>query len=328
MFIDDQAGVISPQAKAAIEGSSAHFDVKVFVGATDSRGALDARLGQMVNSANTLAIGVDPVHHYTFTHFGVGTGIPRDQFQAVAKAGNGEFHAGRWGEGIQSIIASATAVRREAREAAPSTVVVQTRETVDHGVPAWPFVLGGLSLALAGVLLARHLRRRQRAMESTLDDFRDEAAQLRSRNIEEQAWHDKMAPKAEALPSVGRCAPQDRPSGVRVIPSPLPGPMPVFVAPAPAYNQGFQPAPVVVSQSSNDGLLTGVLLGEALADRRPSYVPPPDPPRYRAPDPEPSYSSSSSSWDSGGGSFDSGSSGGGFDSGGGGFDGGSGGGDF
>jgi len=291
MFIDDQAGVVN-----GVSDTSTVFDVKVVVAATDSRAALDAKVASMVNSANTLAIGVDPVHHYTFTHFGVGAGVPRDQYQEIARAGNGEFKQGHWGAGINAIIANATAARHEARSTNTTIVVPTQVTTVEHPIPVLPFVIGGAVLLLGFFLLWRWNKRRSAEVAKTLNDFQSEAQQMRSRNIEEQGWHDKFGEKVRRSKAARPAAPSQQPQ-------------------------------VIVTGSNNDGMLTGLIIGESLASRR-------DPPaRDYAPAPashsesawQGSSGSSSSSWDSGSSSSDSGSGGGDF---GGGFDGGGGGGDF
>jgi uncharacterized membrane protein YgcG len=342
MFIDDPSGALSPQAKAQIQNATSAFDVKIVISATDTRATLDAKVSEMVNSANTLAIGVDPVHHFTFTHFGVGTGIPRERYQDVARSGNGEFKQGHWGEGINAIVASAAASRQAS--AATTTIVMPTQQmTVEHPFPVMPMVGAAIALALGFFLLWRWSRRKTAEVAATLDDFRGEAAQMRSRNIEEQGWHDKMKQNqtaATTTPDLRNSAtPSAAPSlasaprGYASIP---PAAAPVHVH-RPRYHSPVVAAPpapsVYIQQSGGNDLLTGVLIGEAL--NRPverervierHYTPPPARHDTPAPSHSSSSDSSSSSWgDSIGSLFDSGSSGGDF---GGGFDGGGGGGDF
>ncbi len=299
MFIDDPTGALSASAAANIQAAQqdAVFDVKVTISTTDTRGALDAKVSGMVTSANTLAIGVDPIHHFTFTHFGIGTGIPRDRYQDVARAGNGEFKQGHWEAGINAIVANATAARHVSN--ATTTIVVPTQQTtVEHPFPVLPLVGAGLALTLGFFLLWRWNRRKTAEVTATLGDFRDEANQLRSRNIEEQAWHDKMKQKRAGAGAAGPTRTAIRRSRR-----------------ARAANPGA--TPVIVQGNIGNDLLTGMLIGEAIS--RPSPAPSYSPPSHSSS----SSDSSSSSWSSS--DYSGGSGGGDF---GGGFDGGGSGGSF
>ncbi len=324
MFIDDSTGTLTSTDRTNIENAApARMDVKIVIASTGSRAELDASVGRLVNSGNTLAIGVDPVHHYTFTHFGSMLGIPSSNFPAIARAGNVEFKAGHWGDGLRAIVTSAASVQEQApaftRSQAP-VIIQQPSTVIEHPVSAAPFVIGGIVIAavLCGIII--WLRRRERAAEQERQAFREETERLQARNLEEQTWHDRMAKNQASSPVAPTTQPV--PETIRqMIDRPVPA---SIIRERPVYQS---PVPVVIPQSSSgNDLLTGLLVGQAMAERRePVYV---DPPRHysrsRTPTPVPSSSSSSwdsgsssSSWDSGssGGSFDSGSSGGGFDSG-------------
>jgi uncharacterized membrane protein YgcG len=155
-------------------------------------------------------------------------------------------------------------------------------------------------------------------------------------NVEAKTWEDKFREKASANPFPIPADPIPTPAKPRVDPPRASAPRPAST-PAPSFQRRVihpSPAPVPVHihhhhRDSGGDLLTGVVIGEAIARRDP---PAPAPSRSSWRDDTPARSSSSSSsWgsDSSSSSFDSGSSGGSFDSGGGGgFDGGSSGGDF
>lgn len=307
MFVDDQTGTLSQGDIARLQAIASPLDVKVRLAATETRGELDVDVGQMVTSANTLAIGVDPVHRYTFTHFGTGTGISRGDFQAIARAGNGEFHQGHWAEGINAIVASASAA--SSREAAATGVVVQPTTVVEHEAPVWPFILGGGLFVLMFAVFVHWFRRRASKLDAAVDGLNQEANEHRARNVEEQAWHDEFAAK-HAPAKLSR--PPSR--GVRSVPS------------SPAYAPAAQAVPSIVNNqpgNSND-LLTGVLIGESMARAEPAPVIVETP---RSIDSGYSSGSDSSSFSTPS-SFDSGGFSGGFGGGGGGFDGGGGGGSF
>lgn len=346
-FVDDSTQTLGTDAIGRINSANSSLDLKVVVASTGNRAELDQMVGRLVNSANTVAIGVDPIHRYTFTHFGTGTGISSADYQTIARAGNGEFKAGHWEQGIEAIIASANAA--SVRTAARSSVIVQQPVTVvEHPVSAWPFVAGGVGFCLAAVLLVRWLKRRQADQALVLDGFREEAAQMRARNVEEQGWHDKFkaqeklnrkpvtpppakAPRHVPAPPIGK-------SQARRLNAQPPSTTVTFEEQDRiAYErtlsryrqQNPAPAPEVHHHYDNSAsnLALGYMIGNATAPRVETIVEV-RPERHRADTPAPS-SSSSSDWGSSSSSSDSGSGGGGFDSGGGGgFDGGSGGGDF
>ena len=329
MFIEDPSGILSASDYASIKTVSSPLDVKVIVTSADSKPGLDMHVHDLVTSANTLAIGVDPIHHYTFTHFGTGTGIQRGDYQGVARAGNGEFHAGNWAAGIRAIVNAANAASSEGEHG--TVLVTEPTTVVEHPAASWPYLVGFGVLAAICLVAWRWMRRKSIAIEKAAQEARDEAQEMRSRNIEEQGWHDKMAAKmpatspvdAPVLASAPPSAAPRQPSRLRSTPRSAP---PRYI-PAPTYAPAA--IPLIVNQGSNDGLLAGVLLGEAMS--RPAVVEREvvhESPRYER-DTGSDAGSSSSSFDSGS-SFDGGSGGGGFDSGGGGggFDGGGGGGGF
>lgn len=324
MFVDDPSNILSASDYASVNGVSSPLDVKVLVTSADSKPGLDMHVHDLVTSANTLAIGIDSVHRYTFTHFGTGTGISRGDYQGVARAGNGEFHAGNWAAGIRAIVNAANAASSEGQH---GTVVVQEPTTVVEHPAAWPYLLGFGAMAVICLIAWRWMRRKSVAIEQAAQEARDETQEMRTRNIEEQGWHDKMAAKISAAPALASVPPV---AGPRQAASrstrPMPSPAPPRHRPAPSYAPAA--VPIIVNQGTNDGLLAGLFIGESMG--RPSVVEREvihESPRYER-DTGSDGGSSSSSFDSGS-SSDSGSGGGGFDSGGGdGFDGGGGGGDF
>jgi uncharacterized membrane protein YgcG len=306
------------------------FTLNVIVGEYPTRANLDNAVHECITSPTMVCIGVDPAHRYTFTHFGAGTGVPASSFQAVAAAGNPLFRSGDWAGGVTAIAQSAAGSRVSTQ--APG-VVLHTTETVTRTEPmgaGWWGLIGILAIcAVFGGVVAWLSRRNVKKIDNDMQRFREETDALQSRNIEEQGWHDKMAakmgPKKEAyIPRLTHNDPAPRAARAKMI----------------ARNQaasGTRPPTthvhVSAPASSGNDLLTGVLIGEALAPHN-TYV---EPRREREPEPAPFHSSSdgdsgagssyspSPSYDSGS-SYDGGSSGGDF--GGGGSDSGGGGGDF
>lgn len=355
--IIDEAGTLTPAARADLAATPSQFRVRALFVSAPTREALDARVSAAVTSPSTLAIGVDPGHHWTFTHFGVDTGVRSGDYQMVARAGLADFKAGDWAGGAKAIASRAQAVAQQRSSGTP-VIVQQPTTVVDHGVSPWPFVIGFGALTLLGYVLYRALRAKGDRIAEAAEDMKREAAEMASKNIEadvtakfdaslakhkskasakfdasmakRKASAEKSAlPRsttdeyiertAHARPRGGLAAPAQRPLNVTNV----------------TYGTAYAPAPVIVRDSSSD-MLTGMMIGDAMS--RPAGIerevvversyhsspaPEPAPSSYDSGSSGSSWSdssSSSSSYDSGGSSGDFG--------GGGGFDGGGGGGDF
>lgn len=198
MEIQDLTGSLSASDVSALQGVSTPLDVRILFTSSDSKPGLDMHVHDMVTSANTLAIGVDPVHHYAYTHFGTGTGIRHADYLAIARAGNAEFHAGNWGAGVRAVVTAADAASSQMQR---SEVVIQQPTTVvEHSTSPWPFVVGFGLLAVAVLLVWRWMRRRSRDIENAAQEARDEAQEMRARNIEERGWNDKFRQKVGTGP--------------------------------------------------------------------------------------------------------------------------------
>jgi len=298
-----------------------------------SRAAFEHQVAGFVTpGSRLLSIGVDPLHHYTFVHSSGSLGVPSGP--QVAQAGNAFFKAGNLVDGIDAIAAKANDLRVDPRlmTAAPQpgrdVRVIQSQTGVpivihEHHTAAgvWWALGGVLALSVAVVAWAVWRARRRERLAAEAQEARDlEAAELRSRNIEEAGWHDEMAAKRRSS-----LAPEASPASSRLpvgrisyeTSRYLPSAPPVVVQPS-------QP-PVIVNQQG--GGLSGIdlLLGYELG--RDSNRPAPIVEREvvverdtsssstweSTPDPTPD-TSSSSSWDgssdsSSSSSFDSGSSG-------------------
>jgi hypothetical protein len=230
------------QARAA----AYRFDVKLLIdGEATSKMALESTVASMVNGPHTLVIGIAPTHHFTFVKASVDLGLPTGP--AVAAAGNQFFRAGDLVNGIDAIAAKAQSLRTASAVIQSQTgvpIVVQ-QHTTSAGV--W-WLLGGLALltvAVAAWIMWRN-KRRDEEMAAARVALDLEAAELRSRNLEEREWYDRMAARV-----------QDAPSAV----IPLPSAPRVSYAPTLARSVQpvvvSQPTPVVVQNQSNglDNLL-------------------------------------------------------------------------
>lgn len=312
--IKDAMGVIPTSQADAVraDGPRWPFDLRVMTGDYPSGRALDSAVHSCVDRPNVVCVGIDPVHHSTYVHFGTGTGVRPSDFEAIAASGNSLFKAGDWQGGIEAIADRAVQSRQQAGSVHPSP---------PPGMDAGWWIFGTLVaiVALVGIWIAWRSRKRQEElaarMNSDMDDFREEASEYRSRNLEERDWHDKMGATMRRRPAV----------------------------PVPASAPTAQSTVVVNQQSSGNDLLLGYELGR-MTSPAPVIKEREVVREVVREDPSTSWSTSdsggsssdwsssnsssgssydsggsSSSWDSGSSSsFDSGGGGGGFDGGGGG----------
>lgn len=361
LVIRDTAALLSHGDIQTLQGKAATlpFDVHLLIEKAGSRAALEDHAHAWVDGPKVVVLGLDPAGHHVVARFGNGTGVKTGDFDTVALAGNTHFRAGEWVQGIETIWTRA----RASAEAKAAITTQAAPVVVQEGLSTGSWVGIGLLVSLflgVAVWVWRKRKDDQERFERMAREMEDEAAELRAENIRNMTRPAPPAPRpALSSPTPGPLNlsnnnpdPAYAPRSSYSPPAPAPA---RYAAPAPA------PAPVIINNptpvvaSSNNDLLTGVLIGESLSRPRevhhyhepapaPVYTPPPAP-RY-SPPPAPSsydsggssssysgssssYGSSSSSYDSGGSSssyssssssFDSGSSGGGFDSGGGGGD--------
>lgn len=319
--INDPLETLSPEQRATLEAKSAAypFDIHVMV-ATNlaSKPLFESQVAGMVTGPKTLAIGIDPAHHFTFVRGSADLGLPNGP--EVASAGNAYFKRGDLVTGIDSIAARSNDLRISARlvTSQTGTPIVVHNHTTSAGV--W-WMLGGLAavvIAVTAYVIVRNRRRENRARELELE-LENERLELQTRNVEEQSWHDRMKDKADNGYDV-RAAKRI----ASVPPSRAP-----YIAPGASYtpypSAPPAPAPIIVNnQPNNSGLdmLIGYELGRSESPRvvEREVVVERDSGGSRWD--SPSESSSSSSWDSSsdsssssdyGGGSDSGSSGGGGD---------------
>lgn len=328
--VEDLTGVLSHSDAASIQALPSHLNFRILVTSATSKGDLDAAVGRSVNSSDTVAIGLDPGHHWVYTHFGVGTGIAVADRVPIERAGSPDFRAGHYADGIKAIMSSASAASSRVEHG--SVVIKQETAIVDHGVPIWPFLVGFGALTVVIILVWRAVRRRQNDVIEAAEDVRDEARKAWKRGEEEQGWHDRFAagagkgagvsPLRQSGPSVTPLEIPPGPASVPVIHIHQSAPIPVapMMMPQPYYGGG-----------GNNDFLTGMLVAEALeqprVEREVVREVVREEPRYesRREDSSPALDTSSSSYDSGSSSCDSGGGGGDFGGGGGGSDGGGGG---
>jgi hypothetical protein len=314
LVVHDSTGTLTSSDESALKSDASDwpFDVNLLLEAVSSKSMLENDAHAAVTRPNVVAIALDPVHHKIVTRFGASTGVKVVDFDTITSAGNAHFHSGEWRQGIEAV-----ALRAKASAQTSAGVVVSSTPVIveQHQGLAWSTWL--IIALLVGALVSVVVWVWRKARYG-LQEIREEAAEMRSHNIKEQSWED----------SVQRTSVRQR------MPSP-------FVAAAPrgyAVSTSAAPTTVVVNNDHGSGdLATGIILGEALADRRQPVVE-----RevvYEKPSRSVDGGGSDSSWGSGSSSSSSSDSGGSsssydsggsssFDSGGGGFDFGGGGSDF
>lgn len=300
--IQDRTNTLTAQERASISEHPTPFVGKVIVGAP-SKDQLKADVHACVTSPNTVCVGVDPAHRFTWTEIGVDVGVRSGDYQQVGRAGNADFKDGRWADGVNAILSRAAILSRRS-ESATAVVIQQPTQVIEKSVSGWAVFGVFAAIGATFLAIAFYARRQRRLAQDTIENMQRETAELASRNIREGEFT-IPAGGSVRLRGTGKIGNDGRLES------------PVLMSPQ-----------VIVQGGNNNDFLTGMVVGDALSHRS-------EPPLYshhhhhRTPTPEPSYSSSRSSGSDGGGSsFDWSSGGGGGGDFSGGDSGGGGGGDF
>jgi uncharacterized membrane protein YgcG len=324
-------------------GAKWPFNAEIVVETSFSKPAFEAEMKGWVQTPTTVAIGVDPKHHFTITRFGNETGIVPEQWNDIAKSGDPLFKQGKWADGLIAIGARAEMSHEQAK-AAPflstpqATVIVPPREThmdLSTKILFWSVGLFGAVAVAILAFNAWRAHKKRKEFEAKAAEAARELEEKQARTREEKEWHEKFK-ETVGTPGPVSAARQRTSPPAPVMPRPAPP-----AAPAPVYAAPAQQTVVVQGGGGSGDLATGYLIGSMSARRDEEVVhrhehryEPPSPPSYRAKQSTPTYGGSKSSSDDSGGSssgWGGGSSdigGGGSDFGGGGFDSGGGGSDF
>lgn len=230
--VHDNAGVISaPQQSALIAGSARWpFDLHILTGAFPNPAALDTTVHRCVTGPNVVCIGIDPVHHKTNVHVGTGVGIPSSEFHSIAAAGNSYFKGGDYQGGIEAIAIRAreaahtivnASVREPVRSVSVQSVPVPVQVHIDNhnsGMSTgwWLFAFFMALLLGLGAWIVRRAYKTAKKVNDDMNDFRDEAFEMSSRNMEERDFHEKLkaklgTEKKPMLPKVAQSAPTSVP---------------------------------------------------------------------------------------------------------------------
>lgn len=203
----DHAGVLSQAQQTALttQGSRWPFDLHVLTGTYPTPNAFESAVHNCVNGPNVVCIGIDPAHHKTSVHTGTATGIPSGS--GISAVGNPYFKNADYQGGIEAIAS-------RARELYHSNVVQTTRNVstgytqqpiqvhIDNpntGMSTgwWLFAILMLALIGIGTWVVVRARKTVKKINDDMNDFRDEAFEMSSRNMETRDWHEKMKTKVQ-----------------------------------------------------------------------------------------------------------------------------------
>ncbi len=255
--IRDNIGTLTAEQRQALTDKALAypFDIYVTIGATGSKGAFQAEVSSLVTKAKVVSIGVDPAHRFTFVRGSKDLGLPDGP--ELAAAGNAHFKRADIVGGIDSIAAKARELKVSSRiveSATGSPIVVQEKPMAS----GWWWALGGLGAIVLGVSVGVWLSKRREAAahRAMMAELNNELGDAKLANAERSAVVPDLNEFDRRLAAAAERKPR-RPSysGQRVDDAP---------EPAAIYLGGSYQPPVVVQQSNND-LLTGMLLADALS---------------------------------------------------------------
>lgn len=267
--IHDGQGLFDSSAIARINATRWPFDLHVVTGTFSSRDALERVVHDEVTGPTVLAIGIDRDHHFTSVHFGVGTHVAVSARDAIGRAGNASFKAGDFAGGVLAIgdASAAAIVRAESHVGVASTAPAP----VEHG-SWWPWALAfGVVVSVAAVAIwlvrrssCRDREQLNRMTESLLsDDLADFDRRLNSSSPPTPL----RTPSPSYQPSPRYSSPVQLGSQPAVTTTPSYRPEAHYSSAPPIIVNN--PIPVIHNYGNNSNdLLTGLLIGESLADHR------------------------------------------------------------
>jgi hypothetical protein len=155
----DTAELLTPSDREAIVTSAQRlpFDVRVIT-TTAYRGAeqFDAHVRSQLGGADQVIIGLDPANRRTAVYCGQSTRIEGARCKAAADAGKQHFRDGRWGTGVQAVLASASE-----GVATSTTAPVSAPAKRSSGSMFGIILLGAVGLIAIVAVLSALLKKRQ-----------------------------------------------------------------------------------------------------------------------------------------------------------------------
>jgi hypothetical protein len=252
------------------------FDVRLLVESAPSVSALGNDAHQAIEGfPNSMVIAIDPAGHIA-VRFGKGVGVKPGDFDSISKSGNAHFHNHEWVAGIETIVLRAQASAQSTTAISQSSTPIYVKQEQGLSTGTWVLIVV-LVCGFAGlaIWLYRRNRKDREEYKRVLDETREEAAELRSRNVDEMTLpeNDPPAPRRSPTPAPTRSASYSRER------APLPASVP-YSPPARTYAPAPVQAPVIINNpvpmygnsygGGGSDLLTGMLIGESL--ERPRVV--------------------------------------------------------
>ncbi len=146
--IRDQAHVLSADDTARLRSvvMAAPFDGRLVV-TTEYADAQDLSryVGSLVAEANTVVVGLDPLHHHVQVQFGNGSRVPAADWPVIERAGNDSFRRSDWEGGVAAIFQSASSVVGSGGHAVP---VASARPSFLSPGLLLVLIVGGIGLAM------------------------------------------------------------------------------------------------------------------------------------------------------------------------------------
>lgn len=209
----DHAGVLTQAEQSALtaDGSRWPFDLHVLTDTFPNPAALNTAVHRCVNGPNVVCIGIDPAHHKTNVHVGTAVGIPSSEFQSIASAGNSNFRMNDYFGGIEAIASRARDAAHtiinvpNSRNVVPYAAQPQIQVHIDNPVSTgmstgwWLFLFVMIALVGVVVYFVRRAVKITSKVNSDMNDFRDEAFEMSSHNIETanmREFNEKLSAKA------------------------------------------------------------------------------------------------------------------------------------
>ena len=110
--VKDLAGVFTAETAERVRGhaEALPFDVRVVtIGTLGSRNAFDRFMNDQVVSPTMVVVGIDPTHRRTSVHYGRATGIAKEAYAPIERAGSAAFRAADYELGVRRILERAAA---------------------------------------------------------------------------------------------------------------------------------------------------------------------------------------------------------------------------
>ena len=161
----DTAEVLTPADRQAISQQVAHlpFDARVLT-STSHPGAdqFDSYVRSQLGSANSVIVGIDPVHRRTAVYCGAATRVDGARCKGASEAGKQHFRESRWAPGIEAVLGSVSEAM--GANASSATTAQPAARRSGLGSVFGMLVLGAVGLIAIVAILSAVFRKKSPAM--------------------------------------------------------------------------------------------------------------------------------------------------------------------